>query len=760
MSYAILKPVSVPKLPASDIYILSSNTLSTLRKFIDRIPHESIVAIDFETNGTQAADPAVFPVGLGVSYKQETFYIDLQTQSDESIEYIRQFLLSPDYQFIGHNVFFDGAIAQAQLGRWSNWIACTYGMTRQLASEGWFGQKYGLKHLQVELLEWDSKGDIELDRWLVASGNVKNFDLYNKWTEEERLANWDEKGGREGGVKPDKALMYRAPAAILGYYCGLDAYSTYKLYTSVLLPAIESLPVNAREVFLHYHSVFMKNVELLVDQQLRGIHIDLEQLDKFEERTRKRIIEEEARFRVHPDVASYLREWYLDKAEEIREPEKYKKLPVLGAEPEKLNKKGEVSKSWLKWDEKRQKIADLGPGEVSKNWLNWKEGLNEKLELCNFNVHSGPQRAWLFYTKLNMPVKVETKSGKPATDKKALPGFGPAGHQLAKLDKQVKLLSFVGGLRKQLYGNLAHQQFRTPGTFTGRLAGSGGFNWQNPPKSGGFMAALSARPGNIWCSLDFASLENYVLAELSQDSSLLKLYGPGASPFQDAYLFNASQLPVIGPKILSSGYDPHNPTEESVARAKKECKRERSIGKTLTLASNYGAGAAKIQQNLNLDGIPITFTEAKAMQSAFWKIYSGIKEYEAYLLDELERHGGWVYNGIGRPICVYVDKKKDIINRVVQSTGHDILMYYIDIIDRLVIERDLIAYPAMLNTHDCTIWECAEEDGPELKQVFEDALHELNEWLQNGQDRKIIKLRGEAALIYNLAADKGLSPDD
>ena len=755
MSYALLKPAKVSKLHKSDVYILTNIKPATLRDILSRVPVYSIVAVDTETNGTQAADTDVYPVGIGISHAHETIYVDLDSQSDETLDVLRQFLLSPNYNFIGHNIFFDGAILQAQLGTWMNWTACTYGLFRQLANEGWVGQKYGLKQAQLDLLGWDTRGDVELDEWLVAAGVVKNYEhVFSKWSAEERLADF-----RAGGsIRVDKSRMSLAPPNILGYYCGLDAYSTYKLYTEVLLPAIQRLPAKFQEVFTWYHSLFITNVELLVQQQLRGVYVNTAQLDKFESKTRELITQYELEFRSNKEVAPYLKEWEEAKAAELIEPAKYKKLPVLGEAPAEFTKAGKPSKSYAVWLEKKKKIEALGPGEISQVWLNWQASLPEKLEKTKFNLHSGSQRSWLFYEKLNKPVKVFTKSDKPATDKKALPGFGEPGLSLSKLDKQTKLLGFVEALRGQLDGdNLAHPRFNTPGTFTGRLGGSGGFNWQNLPKSGGFMKAISARPGMAWVSLDFASLENYVLCELSRDPSLLKLYGPNAPEFQDAYLFNASQLPIIGPKIRATGYDPNAPTEESINRAKKEAKKERDIGKVITLSANYGAGPGKIQQTLDLSGIKLSFNEAKQLHLAFWNLYAGIKEYRAWLEEEWERRGGWVFNGVGRPICVYVDVKKDLVNRVVQSTGHDCLMIFISYIYELVKSAGFVAYPVLLDTHDETIWECGETDAPKLKLIFEEALVLTNNFLAGGRD--IIRLKGDAQIVYNLAENKGLVVD-
>jgi hypothetical protein len=53
----------------------------------------------------------------------------------------------------------------------------------------------------------------------------------------------------------------------------------------------------------------------------------------------------------------------------------------------------------------------------------------------------------------------------------------------------------------------------------------------------------------------------------------------------DVYLFVAANLGgELGRKIRAAGFDPDNPTKESVAKAKKDAKKERNIAKLLHLS--------------------------------------------------------------------------------------------------------------------------------------------------------------------------------
>lgn len=217
---------------------------------------------------------------------------------------------------------------------------------------------------------------------------------------------------------------------------------------------------------------------------------------------------------------------------------------------------------------------------------------------------------------------------------------------------------------------------------------------------------------------------------------------------QDVYLFNAASMIGIKEKVRKF-YDPLNPTPESINLAKKECKKERSISKLITLASSYGAGPDKLYMNLSLDGVQITLDEVKAMHKSYWEIYKGVKEYGQLLEQEWEERGGWVFNGIGRPICVDEGKKKDIVNRVVQSTGHDILMMVISELAKLRDKEGYIWRPIIIDFHDESIVECKIEDQDKVLAMFREAYRIVNQKLNCG-----VKIEAEPEVKLNLAEIK------
>jgi DNA polymerase I-like protein with 3'-5' exonuclease and polymerase domains len=169
---------------------------------------------------------------------------------------------------------------------------------------------------------------------------------------------------------------------------------------------------------------------------------------------------------------------------------------------------------------------------------------------------------------------------------------------------------------------------------------------------------------------------------------------------QDIYLWVGSQLPVIGPIIQASGYDPKNPTPEGIAAAKKQCKKERGIAKVVVLSSGYGAGAKKIFQTLVLSGVDITLNQCKQIHSGYWELFKGIKVWEKELRRQWIDNGGWVLNGIGRPLAICEDREKDLVNSVCQSTGHDCTILWIVILSELMDEAGLDWQPWLIDFHD------------------------------------------------------------
>lgn len=788
--YNLLTPVRTK--PRENIrYYTRRLTLDEFTRYILKPAAKSdVVALDFETKGLTPLDPENETVGVGLAWSTGLCYVDLTVQDAEVVEAFFDQLI--DLPLIAHNINFDGQWIYAYSGRHANWVADTYALYAHTATES-NRRSWSLKTAQVELLGWAETNEAELDDWLVQNGYAK---LNGQILDPEKIL---EKLADGKPVKPNKAEMWRAPADILGKYCALDADSTYQLYTQVFVPVLERFPL----LESYTRNEFLTTLKLLIEQHQRGILVDVPALESYRQKVEGRIQELEAELFSHPDAAPHFEKYNRDKLEELAakepprykkfelgpEPAKYKKQPK---EPKKLNKDGSISKSWLAWSEKTKD----GP-EVSANWLKWKakeeagpqqskvwEAWRDKFEAAkttqHFNLSSGPQLTWLLYSQMfdyevKVPFEVKengrkefgaivlkhkdgreivelehTKTGGLPTDTNALRWMGDFGKLLDTYKGTVKeLTAFVEPyLEHTDEHGILRPGWRVPGTLTGRLSGKTP-NIQQLTKSKEFLDCLVARPGYTLVDVDHTSLEPVVLANASLDPTMLALFGPNAKP-NDIYLYVGSNLPVIGPILRSKGYDPENPTKEAISATKKAHKRERSIAKVFHLSASYGAGAKKIFKTLRLQGIDVTLNECYQMHKAYWQLFGGVVQYGEDLKEEWERNKGYTVNFYGRPCSFGKDRLKDLVNGNTQSAGHDAHLLFVHIVDQMIKDEGLEAYPWIVDFHDETIWEVKDEHVDAVVEIFgTKAYDEINRQL--GWE---CKLKGEPEVSPNITGFK------
>lgn len=215
----------------------------------------------------------------------------------------------------------------------------------------------------------------------------------------------------------------------------------------------------------------------------------------------------------------------------------------------------------------------------------------------------------------------------------------------------------------------------------------------------------------------------------------------------DVYLFDGAHLPGFKEPILASGYSPFNTNKEMLAKTKKECKAIRKKVKPASLGFGYGLGWKKYMDDMHALGYSITEAEARAVHKAYWKLYKGCKEYEAELKRQWRKNRGWILNGIGRPIGVHDDFLHDIINRSVQSTGHDLLVYWIQEFRQLLDNEGIEWYPIIIDFHDESIIEVREDQAKRAHELLHEGFVKVNERMGN-----VIPLTGDG-MVCNSFAD-------
>lgn len=267
------------------------------------------------------------------------------------------------------------------------------------------------------------------------------------------------------------------------------------------------------------------------------------------------------------------------------------------------------------------------------------------------------------------------------------------------------------------------------------------------PKSPGFLQCLGAFPGEVLLNADINSLEPRVLAQASKDRKLMSLYGPGAKP-GDIYLVAGEDIPGYGDQIRQY-YDPENPTAEGVALAKKELKALRKILKIVFLSFSYGAGPRRIHNTLTLAGEVITLDEVTTIWRGMRDGFSGVQEFENRLRAEWRRNKGYILNAFGLPMCIPYEKLKDCKNRYIQSSGHMVLMKFLNRLESALNEYRVTWYPWIIDLHDEYTISIKESDSELGLAAHHTALAQLNEEL--GWE---VQMVAEPQIATNLAAIK------
>jgi DNA polymerase I-like protein with 3'-5' exonuclease and polymerase domains len=256
------------------------------------------------------------------------------------------------------------------------------------------------------------------------------------------------------------------------------------------------------------------------------------------------------------------------------------------------------------------------------------------------------------------------------------------------------------------------------------------------------MSCLKCDEGWEGVHADFVSVEPAVTAHYSQDPSLLKVFRDGLG---DVYLDLALTL-FPDDKELKAGYSPQMPVTSVV---KEKFKRQRKVAKIIQLAVQYTGTWRTVQRNLNLEGFPTTPVEASELVQAYWKhFYRVASMNEALFLKNIR--DGYLRNVVGRIIRVPYPRYKDLPNRFIQSSAHDLLSFWVIIINRMVREKGLRAKTVIIDCHDSTSWQAPKEEVQELETCFKEALTELN-----GLVRMSVPIKADFKRFITLAGLKG-----
>lgn len=346
-----------------------------------------------------------------------------------------------------------------------------------------------------------------------------------------------------------------------------------------------------------------------------------------------------------------------------------------------------------------------------------------------FKLSSDKDKRELFYDSMRLPVVVATEGGKPSTGVEAVKASVRKSErtdltELMEAYEQTEsaetlLNSFVKPWLGAIRGGRLHPRFNPCGTVSYRLSGFKPYLLNAPFAETDLMNCLQCDEGWEGVHADFVSVEPAVTAHYSQDPSLLKVFRDGLG---DVYLDLALTL-FPGDAALRQGYDPLVPVSSDV---KKRFEKQRKVAKIIQLAVQYTGTKHTVYRNLSEMGDKTTLAECGELVDAYWKHFRKVMVMNEALFRR-NINQGYLRNVVGRIIRVPFPRYKDLPNRFIQSSAHDLLSLWVLRINDLVQSRGTLARPVILDCHDSTSWQCPKDQIEALEGVFKDALTDLNE---------------------------------
>lgn len=511
LPFVLLSPITgadvwIPTVDPSEV--IDSPTPDHFLWLYRELKESKVVVIDVETKGVRTWVADDYVVGLGVAWAKSNGeigvrYFAMRTADDFRLAISALNGIPTTAHVMAHNVNFDAAWIDEMADRVGSkrafeWTHCTYGLMKQLASEGWENQQWGLKWAMVHLLGWPNSNETELDNWLLGQGYHKQGPTKDPLDSPDahlaKLKQWvsQGKGKNARKVSPDKGEMWRAPTSILGHYCALDCLSTLDLYQRVLRPVLDKFPE-----FEWYHTTPWLYVNLLLtEQQRHGIRVDRPAMERHLADLNATMEIAERRIREAPVLRDGIAA-----IEEKRKEESL--LELKEREPSKLKKDGTPSKGWLNW---QQQV-------LNPKYKEWSPGSSKDLRELLYDggivlVEDAEDERMFILHGLNGPVELErTDSGLMSVDSEVLSQLPKEiADPLSEYLDAKKEASIVTSYLELLHhtedgGWRLHAGWSVPGTLTGRLGGREP-NLQAIPKSIKFLDCFIPDPGFTWIEAD------------------------------------------------------------------------------------------------------------------------------------------------------------------------------------------------------------------------------------------------------------------
>src|SRR5271166_875546 len=370
-----------------------------------------------------------------------------------------------------------------------------------------------------------------------------------------------------------------------------------------------------------------------------------------------------------------------------------------------------------------------------------------------FNWNSDSHKRELFFDVLGLEVSERTPGGSASTSADSItqalrnvtdPRIRKALEGYLKYESSNTIVTSFGNayLNSSIADSRLHPGFNICGTVSYRLSGFKPYLLNAPFNEHRLLKHLKCDPGYIGVHADLSAIEPTITAHYSDDPSLTKVFGQGLG---DIYLDLALEL-FPHDRELHSGYNPNVPITKTV---KERFSKQRGIAKVIQLAVQYTGTEFTVSKNLTRQGFPTTLDEARTYVKRYWQKFRKVQRFNDRLR-ELNRNEGYLRNVIGRIIQVHDPEYKDLGNRFIQSSAHDVLILWVTKIYKKCAERGIGIKPVLLDCHDSTSNQVPSDQVHRLKEIYEEALEEVNQDLQLS-----VKIKAETKTFQTLAGLKG-----
>lgn len=399
---------------------------------------------------------------------------------------------------------------------------------------------------------------------------------------------------------------------------------------------------------------------MIMEMEIRGIAISMEELDKVEQE-------------------------YLVKRDEMKA-----KLDELWAEPRAAYHYKQAEELFARYQEMYRKalLKAKDKDKCGARYMKLYEDAVSGIE--PFNYSSPVQMAWLLkdYLGLNIVnMDGDESTGKAVLNRLAAEGREDIKTYLEWREADKVLTMYIPTYRELQVDGTIHPSFNLTGTRTGRTSSSGPNLQQVPPK---LYRLFKPREGHKFVQYDLSGIEAALIALYSGDKRLFEILEKGESihDHNAKAMFNLTC---------------------SVNEVAQLHPKERKTVKNIGFACFYGAGWRRISQVFAAGGFPISDKEAKDKLAQLKSYYPQAFEFHREITETFEA-GETVFNLLGRPVTLQAHENPYMqgFNTLIQSSASDLNLYACERFWKQMKYEGSRAVP-LLVIHDCIMAEARNE---------------------------------------------------